>query len=175
MFLIFLLHLQLSFFMARLIHLQPTLWELWGPGQVFTITAATKAALTSGSCLPPFPVHHPLFPALSHCYSQLILRHAQGHCSRAGPPLEKTFPLRITPSANVSPTSLLSCSSPSTSPCITPGRSPPPCLSDNWAASESSSRPAELMSSCQISNHLLPIPAGSFKEKQNKTKRPRTQ
>lgn len=60
-------------------------------------------------------------------------------------------------------------------PCISPGCSLPPWLSDNWAASKSSSRPVELMLSCQISNHLLSVLADSFKERQNKTKKSRTQ
>ena len=50
---------------------------------------------------------------LSHCSSQLPLRCAQGHHSSTGPCLEKTLPLHITPSANVSHIALLSCSSPS--------------------------------------------------------------
>lgn len=41
-----------------------------------------------------------------------------------------------------------------------------PCLSHNWALSEISRRLGEQMLSCQILKGLLPIPAGSFKEKQ---------
>lgn len=57
---------------------------------------------------------------LSHCSFQLPLRCAEGHRSSTGPCLEKTLPLHITPSASVSHTALLSCSSPSAFPASPP-------------------------------------------------------
>lgn len=72
-------------------------------------------SLGSGSCLPPFPAHHPFFPALP-----LLLSATSWMCTR--PSLQhrflprETLPLHINVSAGVSHTPLLPCSSPSAFP-----------------------------------------------------------
>lgn len=143
--LLLLLHQQLSSFMAHPIYPQPVLWELSG-GQVYLYNHSSYQSSSAHRGL-VHASHHfqSIVPSslLSYCSFQLPLRCAEGHHSSTGPCLEKTLPLHITPSASVSHTALLSCSSPSAFPASPPSAHLLPA-SDNWVVSESSRRPVGL-------------------------------